>query len=268
MTFPNETTEQTATRLASLKNRSAERRLNETMGAKIVNINGFGPYCFKIHGQTCHQTSNLKPPDNLAPKYAQLYILDSAEATDYRMQLPENEKCLPIIMEKIDAIIRQHNIYAGTYKMMHEIEKEQTALAQIQNMTLPNIGLYLRRDRNLDVRRYNLPNCNEIAMVFVDDNGEPSFERDIRVYARPQTQNPLHNLKLNSLIDDITKYNALCRSVAHVYTIEFQKRGISYCHMLVILHPDDTFTTPEAIDKVVSAELPDPTTNPRLYKIV
>ena len=169
-----------------------------SMGAKIVSMNGYGPYCFKIHGQTCHQTSNLKPPDNLAPKYAQLYILDSAEATDYRMQLPENEKCLPIIMEKIDAIIRQHNIYAGTYKMMHEIEKEQTALAQIQNMTLPNIGLYLRRDRNLDVRRYNLPNCNEIAMVFVDDNGEPPIERDIRVYARPQTQNPLHNLNILS----------------------------------------------------------------------
>ena len=85
---------------------------------------------------------------------------------------------------------------------------------------------------------------------------------------RPDLVARVFKLKLNSLIDDITKYNALGRSVAHVYTIEFQKRGLPHCHMLVILHPDDKFTTPEAIDKFVSAELPDPNTNPRLYKIV
>ena len=32
-----------------------------SMGAKIVDLPGRGPYVFKVHGQTYHRTSHLQP---------------------------------------------------------------------------------------------------------------------------------------------------------------------------------------------------------------
>ena len=60
----------------------------------------------------------------------------------------------------------------------------------------------------------------------------------------------------------------LGRAVADVYSIEFQKRGLPHCHMLIIFREEDKFTTPEKIDEVVSAEIPNPVTHPRLYELV
>ena len=56
--------------------------------------------------------------------------------------------------------------------------------------------------------------------------------------------------------------------VAYCYSIEFQKRGLPHCHMLFILHDLDKPTTIEAIDKIVSAEMPDPITHPLAYQTV
>lgn len=52
----------------------------------------------------------------------------------------------------------------------------------------------IKRDRQFDIRRYNQPtSSNEIAMVFVNDDGEPPFQRDIRIYPRNPV-NPIKNL--------------------------------------------------------------------------
>jgi hypothetical protein len=46
--------------------------------------------------------------------------------------------------------------------------------------------------------------------------------------------------------------------LGHVYTIEYQKRGLPHCHLLLFLDRDDQFMSPERIDEIVCAELPDP----------
>ena len=56
-------------------------------------------------------------------------------------------------------------------------------------MLLLKLFMVFRRDRHSDQRRYNTPNANEIAMVFVGSDGEPPFERDILVYPT-NLQNP------------------------------------------------------------------------------
>ncbi|GBN62973.1 hypothetical protein AVEN_210286-1 [Araneus ventricosus] len=76
------------------------------------------------------------------------------------------------------------------------------------------------------------------------------------------------NLKLKSLMDDLTVHGALGKSIAHVNTIEFQKRGLPNAHILIILRTDDKFSTSEHIDKFVRAEIPSSTENPRLHEIV
>ena len=50
-----------------------------------------------------------------------------------------------------------------------------------------------------------------------------------------------------------------------INVIEFQKRGLPHAHILVILHEDDKPRTVEDYDCIVSAELPDPQTQPALH---
>ena len=44
--------------------------------------------------------------------------------------------------------------------------------------------MYLTADNTRDKRRYNLPTANEIAVVFVGENGEPPSKRDLVIYPR------------------------------------------------------------------------------------
>ncbi|XP_074352238.1 uncharacterized protein LOC141691393 [Apium graveolens] len=79
---------------------------------------------------------------------------------------------------------------------------------------------------------------------------------------------------------------AICRTLGHpslfltmttntkwpeiqlMHVIEFQKRGLPYAHILIWLHPDDRPKTTEQIDKMVSAEIPDPEIDPVGYNAV
>jgi PIF1-like helicase/Helitron helicase-like domain at N-terminus len=49
---------------------------------------------------------------------------------------------------------------------------------------------------------------------------------------------------------------------AHVYTIEYQKRGLPHIHILLWIKPEAQFVTSERINEVVSAELPNETWDP------
>jgi hypothetical protein len=70
-----------------------------------------------------------------------------------------------------------------------------------------------------------------------------------------------------AILDDIKK-GALGVSVAHVFTIEFQKRGLPHMHLIIFLYHDSKLRTPEDINSLISAELPDPDTQPELYYLV
>jgi len=55
---------------------------------------------------------------------------------------------------------------------------------------------------------------------------------------------------------------------ADMYTIEFQKRGLPYTHLLLFLHSDCKYPTIDDIDRVISAEIPCPKQEPQLYECV
>jgi hypothetical protein len=61
-----------------------------SLGAHVdntVNV-GKGPYVFKICGVVCHEIGSLLPPDdNPVPKFAQLYIYDTENELDHRMDI-------------------------------------------------------------------------------------------------------------------------------------------------------------------------------------
>ena len=67
--------------------------------------------------------------------------------------------------------------------------------------------------------------------------------------------------KLDALLDLLNKGAVFGQSIAHLATIEFQKRGLPHAHILMIVAPGDRLTTPEEVDSVICAELPpDPET--------
>jgi len=53
-----------------------------------------------------------------------------------------------------------------------------------------------------------------------------------------------------------------------MYTIEFQKRGLPHAHILLFLHLSGKYPTPQHIDSIISAEIPDPHKDTVLYNLV
>ncbi|XP_071570012.1 uncharacterized protein [Temnothorax nylanderi] len=144
-----------------------------------LNVVNNAPYCLKIHGQYHHLTSTaMRPADGQAPRFAQLYFLDTEEAVNHRMNNKANQECDPEIMKDLSCFMVQCNEFAKTFKMMRQVEKD---LNPIGNKTI-NLMLSFRKDPQHDQRRYNAPQANEIAVVFQNVDGEPPFERDIRIY--------------------------------------------------------------------------------------
>ncbi|GBN59756.1 hypothetical protein AVEN_217768-1 [Araneus ventricosus] len=80
-----------------------------SIGTKVVDFSGGGPYVFKVHGQIRHRTSHIQSVNGQAPQYAQLYVIDSTEATKIRVNHPVNEQCNLRIRDQIDRFFRQHN---------------------------------------------------------------------------------------------------------------------------------------------------------------
>ena len=69
--------------------------------------------------------------------------------------------------------------------------------------------------------------------------------------------------------DDILGGNEVFgKVVAYTESIEFQKRGLPHCHMLIWVRPVDKPVTAKVVDSTVSAEIPDKRTNPKLYDLV
>lgn len=78
----------------------------------------------------------------------------------------------------------------------------------------------------------------------------------------------IFDLKRKALMREIYDTGVLGRAVAHVYTVEFQKRGLPHMHLLLYLKQEDKIRTPIQVDQVVSAEFPDPFLKPALFYTV
>ncbi|GBP44697.1 hypothetical protein EVAR_44225_1 [Eumeta japonica] len=65
-------------------------------------------------------------------------------------------------------------------------------------------------------------------------------------------------------MDVLTKYRVLVTR-CYMYSVEWQKRGLPHAHILIWLlnklHSNE-------VDDIISAEIPDPVTDPRLHDIV
>jgi hypothetical protein len=70
------------------------------------------------------------------------------------------------------------------------------------------------------------------------------------------------------MMKDINDKGRLGEGVSHVHTIEFQNRGRPHAHFIPIMGPGQGPWTPDEVDLVVRAEIPDRVSEPDLYAAV
>lgn len=95
-----------------------------------------------------------------------------------------------------------------------------------------------------------------------------SLETYEKVEDRPDVVARVFQQKVDELIKVVCKDQILGKCLGYAYSIEFQKRGLPHIHLLVTLDDEFKFTSPERIDEVISAEIPNEITCPRLFEIV
>ncbi|CAA0830875.1 Unknown protein, partial [Striga hermonthica] len=92
--------------------------------------------------------------------------------------------------------------------------------------------------------------------------------RKLRPEDRPDIICRVFKAKLKQMIKDFREKQIFGKVIAVVYTIEFQKRGLPHAHILLFLAKENKFLDPSDIDRIISAEIPDETSDPMYYEAV
>jgi hypothetical protein len=87
-------------------------------------------------------------------------------------------------------------------------------------------------------------------------------------YNNPVETARVYRLKAKELIYQIERMGRFGKVLAYVLTSELQKRGLPHLHLMITLVPLDCPITPEQIDLIVLAEIPDPIASLRLHHLV
>eukprot|EP00794_Sanderia_malayensis_P002727 gene2727-biopygen2251 len=107
------------------------------------------------------------------------------------------------------------------------------------------------------VRKYGRP---DIFLTMTANPKWPEILENILPHQspndRPDIVTRVFQLKLQELLHELLKNDLLGKVIAHVYVVEFQKRGLPHAHMLLFLSEEDKPGTTEQIDNLISAEIP------------
>ncbi|XP_058767623.1 uncharacterized protein LOC131641335 [Vicia villosa] len=173
----------------------------------------------------------------------------------------------------------QPKLRVSKYNSLNE-EGEQSqnpGLSMGKRVILP--PSFVDRRRFMDQLFYDgMAVCSKVGFpdLFITFTCNPNWPEIQRVLGplhlkpqdRPDIISRVFKIKFDQLLTDLTKKGVIGKVLAYMYTIEFQKRGLPHAHILIFLHPSNKYPGPEDIDKIISAEVPDPETHPRLYSLV
>ena len=144
------------------KNRHYNATLNEHAGR--------GPRVVTIHGQSYHLKAAQEAAQGQLPQYAQLYILDTNEAVQQRVNDPCNQNILPNIIQLVQDELMAVNPYARQYRNMGEVLQRERQIAAANNQPLAPVRMIIATHPFQD-RCFDNPTASEIAAVYVGDDG-------------------------------------------------------------------------------------------------
>nr|XP_025887491.1 uncharacterized protein LOC112941712 [Solanum lycopersicum] len=133
------------------------------------------PYVFRMCGQNYHRIESLLPEIGKRPQFAQLYIYDTENEINNRMNCLLEGDIDPEIVQGLSVMLEEHNILVKTFRMARDRYKEHHEC---------EFRLRLLSNRTTDGRQYNLPTTSEVAGLIVGGLTEENFQRDIIVEHR------------------------------------------------------------------------------------
>ena len=158
--------------------------------ANVVQPMNHGPPCFRICGQVFHRIGNLRPNQDVSPTSCQLYTYDPLAAINFRMLQRGNDLYLNDLIFRLQTIISEENPFGLAFKNIADVEDEDICRAALE---LVKMSLLEGQDR----RRYNLPSHNEVAVVFIGEDGAPPASREILVYPRGHPLKTISSMSAN-----------------------------------------------------------------------
>ena len=85
---------------------------------------------------------------------------------------------------------------------------------------------------------------------------------------RPDLTVHVFHIKMHQLLDDVTKNHVLGVCIGHLYMVEYQKRSLLHCHIVLIMDQCDHPKLLEEFDNIIQAAIPDRKQDPELYSLV
>ncbi|XP_012828257.1 PREDICTED: uncharacterized protein LOC105949497 [Erythranthe guttata] len=167
-----------------------------SFGGKVQTSinNGSGPYTFLLHGQNYHLLGSLLPEEGTRPKFAQLYIFDTENEIQNRIDAVrsgnQSNNLDPAFVASLKDMIDGNNVLAQHYRAVRD---------RFSNDGHQGVKLRLVKSRSTDGRTYNLPNASEIEGLIVGDFDTQEGVKDIVVETRSnkfQRISELHPLYL------------------------------------------------------------------------
>ena len=113
--------------------------------ATLTEHAGRGPQVVTIHGQAYHLTAAQEAPQGQPPQYAQLYILDTIEAMQQRINDPFNHHLRPEIMQILQDELLAVNPYTQQYHNMGHILQRERQLAAANNQPVQPVKLIIAK---------------------------------------------------------------------------------------------------------------------------
>jgi hypothetical protein len=209
-------------------------------------------YRFRLHVR-----SNEYPALFLSQRLFQQYVVDAFAAceTTALQWLRSNQKNIraDVYNGLADTLIRQ------------DIDASEIGRRIILPASFTGSDRYMQQlfqDSMAIVRYFGKPT---FFITFTANPRWPEIVRNLfpgqQAVDRPDLIARVFALKLKEFIADL-KGGLFGPYVAHVGTVEYQKRGLPHYHVLLFIDSSAPFLTPERIDEVICAELPDPAWDP------
>ena len=167
--------------------------------------------------------------------------------------------------------------YRGLQDWMHQARNGLPSSEQVgRPVILPSSftggprSMYQHYQDSMSIaRRFGRPD------LFITFTCNPRWPEIVEHITAPQTRSERPDIvdrvflsKLREFLDDLRSHERFGRVVAYTAVIEFQKRGLPHSHIVVTLADACKPRDPSVIDRMVSAELPDPRVSPELHAIV
>ncbi|WVZ94466.1 hypothetical protein U9M48_040353, partial [Paspalum notatum var. saurae] len=155
---------------------------------KSINI-GNGPYVFRINGVVHHRIGYLLPPDGKRPEFAQLYIYDTHNEVQNRLNIfsPEGDDVPdPTIVSDLISMHDEHNPLVQKFRMARD---------RLVSSHTPDIAIKLRGVLDGHGDRYSTPSASELAALIIGGPSPEESNFDIIVETRSsQLKNvsPIH----------------------------------------------------------------------------